>query len=107
MLHLLIKCLYPLTDDKCLTPPDVYRKEDNITVTPPGGVIHSPRFPNSYPRNLLLSWTLVSPPGSRIHLEFDGHFGLEEAENNVCSIVAPVCDVESTFSMLLGCRRQG
>ncbi|XP_077421156.1 platelet-derived growth factor D isoform X1 [Vanacampus margaritifer] len=63
---------------------DVYRKEDNITVTPPGGAINSPRFPSSYPRNLLLSWRLVSPPGSRIHLEFDGHFGLEEADNNVC-----------------------
>ncbi|KAM8853707.1 platelet-derived growth factor D isoform 1-T1 [Synchiropus picturatus] len=63
---------------------DLYRKEENITVTPLGGVIHSPRYPNAYPRNLLLSWKLVSPPGSRIHLEFDGHFGLEEAENSMC-----------------------
>ncbi|XP_034460620.1 platelet-derived growth factor D isoform X2 [Hippoglossus hippoglossus] len=63
---------------------DLYRKEENITVTPVGGAIHSPRYPNAYPRNLLLSWKLLSPPGSRIHLEFDGHFGLEEAENGVC-----------------------
>ncbi|KAG7480330.1 platelet-derived growth factor D isoform X2 [Solea senegalensis] len=63
---------------------DVYRKEENITVTQMGGVIHSPRYPNYYPRNLLLSWKLLSPPGSCIHLEFDGHFGLEEADNGVC-----------------------
>ncbi|XP_054651177.1 platelet-derived growth factor D isoform X2 [Dunckerocampus dactyliophorus] len=63
---------------------DLYRKCDNVTVTSAGGVIHSPRYPNSYPRNLLLLWKLVSPPGSTIHLEFDSHFGLEEAENNVC-----------------------
>ncbi|KAF0030537.1 hypothetical protein F2P81_017268 [Scophthalmus maximus] len=63
---------------------DLYRKEENVTVTPVVGVIHSPRYPNAYPRNLLLSWKLLSPPGSRIHLEFDGHFGLEESENGVC-----------------------
>ncbi|KAF7651087.1 hypothetical protein LDENG_00116400 [Lucifuga dentata] len=63
---------------------DLYRKEENITVTPVSGSIHSPRYPNAYPRNLLLSWKLLSPPGSCIHLEFDGHFGLEEAENGMC-----------------------
>ncbi|KAK2847120.1 hypothetical protein Q5P01_010119 [Channa striata] len=63
---------------------DLYCKEENITLTAVGGVIHSPRYPNAYPRNLLLSWKLLSAPGSRIHLEFDGHFGLEEAENGVC-----------------------
>ncbi|XP_032365733.1 platelet-derived growth factor D isoform X2 [Etheostoma spectabile] len=63
---------------------DLYRKEENITVTSAGGAIPSPRYPNAYPRNLLLSWKLVSPPGSHIHLEFDGHFGLEEADNGVC-----------------------
>ncbi|XP_050921375.1 platelet-derived growth factor D isoform X3 [Lates calcarifer] len=71
-------------DDSNRLTTDLYRKEENITVTPVGGVIHSPRYPNAYPRNLLLSWKLLSPPGSRIHLEFDGHFGLEEAENGVC-----------------------
>ncbi|XP_019950406.1 platelet-derived growth factor D isoform X2 [Paralichthys olivaceus] len=71
-------------DDSNRLTTDLYRKEENITVTPVGGAIHSPRYPNAYPRNLLLSWKLLSPPGSRIHLEFDGHFGLEEAENGVC-----------------------
>ncbi|KAJ4935224.1 hypothetical protein JOQ06_016760, partial [Pogonophryne albipinna] len=65
---------------------DFYRKEENITVTPVRGAIYSPRYPSAYPRNLLLSWKLLSPPGSRIHLEFDGHFGLEEAENGVCRV---------------------
>lgn len=63
---------------------DLYRKDENITVTMAGGAIHSPRYPNAYPRNLLLSWKLLSPPGSHIHLEFDVHFGLEEADNGVC-----------------------
>ncbi|XP_026168417.1 platelet-derived growth factor D isoform X2 [Mastacembelus armatus] len=63
---------------------DLYCKEENITITPMGGVIHSPRYPNAYPRNVLLSWKLQALPGRRIHLEFDGHFGLEEAENGVC-----------------------
>ncbi|XP_026048772.1 platelet-derived growth factor D isoform X1 [Astatotilapia calliptera] len=71
-------------DDSNRLTTDLYRKEENITVTPQGGVIHSPRYPNAYPRNLLLSWKLLSPPGSRIHLEFDGQFGLEEAENGMC-----------------------
>ncbi|KAF3847834.1 hypothetical protein F7725_020862 [Dissostichus mawsoni] len=73
----------PPRDSNRLTT-DFYRKEENITVTPVRGAIYSPRYPNAYPRNLLLSWKLLSPPGSRIHLEFDGHFGLEEAENGVC-----------------------
>uniref|UniRef100_A0A672G2T2 Platelet derived growth factor d n=1 Tax=Salarias fasciatus TaxID=181472 RepID=A0A672G2T2_SALFA len=63
---------------------DLYRKDENVTVTMMGGAIHSPRYPNAYPRNLLLSWKLLSPPGSHIHLEFDAHFGLEEADNGVC-----------------------
>ncbi|KAM9318991.1 platelet-derived growth factor D [Pholidichthys leucotaenia] len=62
---------------------DLYRHEENITVTK-GGAIQSPNFPRAYPRNLLLSWKLLSPPGSHICLEFDGHFGLEEAENGIC-----------------------
>lgn len=63
---------------------DLYRKEDVVMVTPAGGTIQSPRFPNAYPRNLLLSWKLLSPANTRIHLEFDGHFGLEEPENDAC-----------------------
>ncbi|KAM6946392.1 platelet-derived growth factor D [Aplochiton taeniatus] len=63
---------------------DLYRREDVVTVTSVGGTIQSPRFPNAYPRNLLLSWKLLSPGDTRIHLEFDGHFGLEEPENDAC-----------------------
>ncbi|XP_056158039.1 platelet-derived growth factor D-like, partial [Lampris incognitus] len=63
---------------------DMYRKDESVLVTAAGGAISSPRYPNSYPRNLLLSWRLLSPPGTRIHLEFDTHFGLEEPENGVC-----------------------
>ncbi|XP_078785610.1 platelet-derived growth factor D isoform X4 [Oryzias latipes] len=63
---------------------DLYQKEENIVVTSAGGFIQSPRYPNAYPRNLLLSWKLLSAPGSRIHLEFDAQFGLEEPENGVC-----------------------
>lgn len=64
---------------------DMYRKEEVVPVMAEGGSISSPRYPNSYPRNLLLSWKLVAPPGCRIHLEFDTSFGLEEsAEDGVC-----------------------
>ncbi|XP_013869444.1 platelet-derived growth factor D [Austrofundulus limnaeus] len=63
---------------------ELYHKEEDLLVTPAGGDILSPRYPNAYPRNLLLSWKLLSPPGSRIHLDFDGQFGLEDPENGVC-----------------------
>ena len=62
----------------------MYRKLDIITVTELGGSIQSPRFPGSYPRNLLLTWKLLSPSNTRILLEFDPRFGLEEPENDVC-----------------------
>ncbi|XP_034023633.1 platelet-derived growth factor D isoform X2 [Thalassophryne amazonica] len=32
----------------------------------------------------MLSWKLLVAPGARIHLDFDKHFGLEDAENGVC-----------------------
>ncbi|XP_056906679.1 platelet-derived growth factor D isoform X2 [Takifugu flavidus] len=82
---------------------DMYQKEDNITVTAAGGVIHSPRYPNAYPRNLLLSWKLLSPPGTRIHLEFDGQFGLEEADNGVCRYdFVEVEDLSETSTIIWG-----
>ena len=71
----------PLTDTNRLT--DLFRQEEVVMVTG-GGQIHSPRYPNAYPPNLLLSWKLLSAPHTRILLEFDGQFGLEEPENNVC-----------------------
>ncbi|XP_061575230.1 platelet-derived growth factor D isoform X2 [Cololabis saira] len=82
---------------------DLYSKEENITVTPMGGFIHSPRYPNAYPRNLMLSWKLTSPPGSRIHLEFDGHFGLEEPEDGVCRYdFVEVEDYSETITIIWG-----
>uniref|UniRef100_A0A674PCP8 Platelet-derived growth factor D n=1 Tax=Takifugu rubripes TaxID=31033 RepID=A0A674PCP8_TAKRU len=88
-----------LTENRLIT--DMYQKEDNITVTAAGGVIHSPRYPNAYPRNLLLSWKLLSPPGTRIHLEFDGQFGLEEADNGVYDFVE-VEDLSETSTIIWG-----
>ncbi|KAG8452967.1 hypothetical protein GDO86_004683, partial [Hymenochirus boettgeri] len=61
----------------------LYRNEETIRITE-NGCINSPRFPNSYPRNLLLTWILSSPENTRIQLAFDSQFGLEEQENDVC-----------------------
>ncbi|KPP72258.1 platelet-derived growth factor D-like [Scleropages formosus] len=61
----------------------MYRKEETVAVST-GGHIQSPRYPGGYPRNVLLSWKLVSPLNTRIQLDFDSHFGLEEPENDVC-----------------------
>ncbi|KAM4700730.1 platelet-derived growth factor D [Discoglossus pictus] len=61
----------------------LYRKEEAINVLG-NGCISSPRFPNSYPRNLLLTWKLDSAENTRIQLTFDNQFGLEEQENDVC-----------------------
>ncbi|OBS73199.1 hypothetical protein A6R68_12224, partial [Neotoma lepida] len=62
---------------------DLYRRDENIQVTGSGHV-QSPRFPSSYPRNLLLTWRLHSQEKTRIQLAFDHQFGLEEAENDIC-----------------------
>uniref|UniRef100_A0A8C2RLQ5 CUB domain-containing protein n=1 Tax=Capra hircus TaxID=9925 RepID=A0A8C2RLQ5_CAPHI len=62
---------------------DLYRRDETIQVTGHGHV-QSPRFPNSYPRNLLLTWRLHSQEKTRIQLAFDNQFGLEEAENDIC-----------------------
>uniref|UniRef100_A0A672MJD0 Platelet derived growth factor D n=1 Tax=Sinocyclocheilus grahami TaxID=75366 RepID=A0A672MJD0_SINGR len=81
---------------------DLYRKEEVIMVKS-GGHIQSPRFPNSYPRNLLLSWKLLSPPHTRILLEFDAQFGLEEAENGVCRYdYVEVEDISETSTIIWG-----
>uniref|UniRef100_A0A6I8QHK3 Platelet-derived growth factor D n=1 Tax=Xenopus tropicalis TaxID=8364 RepID=A0A6I8QHK3_XENTR len=61
----------------------LYRKEETLHITE-NGCISSPRFPNSYPRNLLLTWKLSSAENTRIQLAFDSQFGLEEQENDVC-----------------------
>ncbi|XP_073469211.1 platelet-derived growth factor D [Aquarana catesbeiana] len=61
----------------------LYRKEETIQVVG-NGCISSPRFPASYPRNLLLTWILDSAENTRVQLTFDSQFGLEEQENDVC-----------------------
>lgn len=70
-----------LTESNLLT--RLYRKEETIQVVG-NGCISSPRFPASYPRNLLLTWILDSAENTRIQLTFDSQFGLEEQENDVC-----------------------
>ncbi|XP_015254525.1 PREDICTED: platelet-derived growth factor D [Cyprinodon variegatus] len=64
---------------------DLYRSDENITVTSAGGFISSPNYPKAYPRNLCLSWKLLSPPGTVIHLEFDEQFNIEEPVKGKCS----------------------
>ncbi|CDQ96119.1 unnamed protein product, partial [Oncorhynchus mykiss] len=82
---------------------DLYRKEEVVTVTAAGGAIQSPRFPNAYPRNLQLSWKLLSPHNTRIVLEFDSHFALEEPENEVCRYdFVEVEDISETSTIVWG-----
>ncbi|KAG9491358.1 platelet-derived growth factor D isoform X2 [Eleutherodactylus coqui] len=61
----------------------LYQQEETIHVVG-NGCVSSPRFPNSYPRNVLLTWKLESAENTRIQLIFDSQFGLEEQENDVC-----------------------
>uniref|UniRef100_A0A8B9NMW2 Platelet derived growth factor D n=1 Tax=Accipiter nisus TaxID=211598 RepID=A0A8B9NMW2_9AVES len=81
---------------------DLYRKEETISVAG-NGCIHSPRFPSSYPRNLLLTWRLHSPESTRIQLAFDNQFGLEEPENDICRYdFVEVEDVSETSTVIRG-----
>ncbi|XP_070994142.1 platelet-derived growth factor C-like [Oncorhynchus clarkii lewisi] len=49
------------------------------------GVIHSPDFPLTYPRSIVLVWRLVaSNDNMRIQLSFDERFGLEDPEDGIC-----------------------
>ncbi|NWZ62163.1 PDGFD factor, partial [Acrocephalus arundinaceus] len=81
---------------------DLYRKEETISVAG-NGCIHSPRFPSSYPRNLLLTWRLHSPENTRIQLAFDNQFGLEEPENEICRYdFVEVEDVSETSTVIRG-----
>ncbi|XP_036047561.1 platelet-derived growth factor D isoform X3 [Onychomys torridus] len=81
---------------------DLYRRDENIQVTGSGHV-QSPRFPRSYPRNLLLTWWLHSEEKTRIQLAFDHQFGLEEAENNICRYdFVEVEDISETSTVVRG-----
>ncbi|KAK2904435.1 platelet-derived growth factor C [Channa argus] len=48
------------------------------------GMIQSPDFPNTYPRNTELVWRLVAPSEMRLQLIFDERFGLEDPEDGIC-----------------------
>ncbi|KAF6096038.1 platelet derived growth factor C [Phyllostomus discolor] len=55
-----------------------------ITVST-NGSIHSPKFPHTYPRNMVLVWRLVAVEENVwIQLTFDERFGLEEPEDDIC-----------------------
>ncbi|XP_073095459.1 platelet-derived growth factor D isoform X2 [Manis javanica] len=81
---------------------DLYRRDETIQVTG-NGHVQSPRFPNSYPRNLLLTWQLHSQEKTRIQLAFDNQFGLEEAENDICRYdFVEVEDISETSTVIRG-----
>ncbi|XP_043846806.1 platelet-derived growth factor D isoform X3 [Dromiciops gliroides] len=81
---------------------DLYRKEEIIQVMG-NGIVQSPRFPNSYPRNLLLTWRLHSQEKTRIQLAFDNQFGLEEPENDICRYdFVEVEDISETSTVIRG-----
>ncbi|XP_048119772.1 platelet-derived growth factor D isoform X2 [Alosa alosa] len=81
---------------------DLYRAEESLNVTG-SGHLHSPRYPSAYPRNLLLTWRLHSPADTRILLEFNSHFGLEESENDVCKYdYVEVEDISETSTIIWG-----
>ncbi|XP_006887362.1 PREDICTED: platelet-derived growth factor D [Elephantulus edwardii] len=81
---------------------DVYRSDETIEVTE-NGYIQSPRFPDSYPRSLLLTWKLHSPENTKIQLVFDKQFGLEEEENGVCRYdFVEVEDISDTSTVIRG-----
>ncbi|XP_036407837.1 platelet-derived growth factor C [Megalops cyprinoides] len=49
------------------------------------GTVHSPNFPRTYPRNMVLVWRLVAAnENARIQLTFDERFGLEDPEDGIC-----------------------
>ncbi|XP_013366685.1 PREDICTED: platelet-derived growth factor D isoform X2 [Chinchilla lanigera] len=81
---------------------DLYQRDETIQVTGHGH-LQSPRFPNNYPRNLLLTWRLHSQERTRIQLSFDHQFGLEEAENDICRYdFVEVEDVSETSTIIRG-----
>ncbi|XP_078116259.1 platelet-derived growth factor C isoform X1 [Sander vitreus] len=61
----------------------VSHQEKIITVSGEG-MVHSPDFPHTYPRNTALVWRLVATNNMRIQLTFDDRFGLEDPEDGIC-----------------------
>ncbi|XP_006867975.1 PREDICTED: platelet-derived growth factor C [Chrysochloris asiatica] len=60
-------------------------QHERIITVSTNGSIHSPRFPHTYPRNMLLVWRLVAAEENVwIQLTFDERFGLEDPEDDIC-----------------------
>lgn len=58
--------------------------QEKIITVSGEGMVHSPDFPHTYPRNTALVWRLVSTNNMRIQLTFDDRFGLEDPEDGIC-----------------------
>uniref|UniRef100_A0A8C4X692 Platelet-derived growth factor C n=1 Tax=Erpetoichthys calabaricus TaxID=27687 RepID=A0A8C4X692_ERPCA len=60
-------------------------QQEKIITVVSEGVIQSPEFPRTYPRNKAIVWRLIAiEEDRRIQLTFDERFGLEEPEDNIC-----------------------
>lgn len=60
-------------------------QHERIVAIHGNGSIHSPRFPDTYPRSTVLVWRLVAVEENvRIQLTFDERFGLEDPEDDIC-----------------------
>lgn len=58
--------------------------QEKIITVSGEGMVQSPDFPNTYPRNTELVWRLVASSNMRIQLSFDERFGLEDPEDGIC-----------------------
>uniref|UniRef100_A0A8C3X6B2 Platelet-derived growth factor C n=1 Tax=Catagonus wagneri TaxID=51154 RepID=A0A8C3X6B2_9CETA len=60
-------------------------QHERVITVSANGSIHSPRFPHTYPRNMVLVWRLVAVEENVwIQLTFDERFGLEDPEDDIC-----------------------
>ncbi|XP_068181689.1 platelet-derived growth factor C isoform X2 [Antennarius striatus] len=58
--------------------------QEKIITVSGEGMVQSPNFPYTYPRNTMLVWRLVATNNMRIQLTFDEKFGLEDPEDDIC-----------------------
>ncbi|XP_077466594.1 platelet-derived growth factor C isoform X2 [Stigmatopora argus] len=58
--------------------------QEKVIAVSGDGTIHSPDFPRTYPRNIVIVWRLVAANNMRIQLTFDNKFGLEDPEDGIC-----------------------
>ncbi|XP_043935755.1 platelet-derived growth factor C [Protopterus annectens] len=59
-------------------------QREKIITASSNGSIQSPKFPHSYPRKVVLVWTIIAAENMLIELTFDERFGLEDPEDNIC-----------------------